>query len=160
VSDAVAASSAIPGVFNPYRIGTDEYVDGAVTENVGFAEALAMGATRIVAVENSTTNPRRPPSNTLAGVLAQSVQIMLAQRTMEEYQRYAGAVEISLLMPNIEFATEGTDFSHVERLIEESYRRTHAFLTEGGGLRRDGRIEPGVHVMLPIRGQSILAVAQ
>jgi NTE family protein len=160
VPDAVAASSAIPGVFNPYRIGTDEFVDGAVTENVGFAEALAMGATRIVAVENSTTNPRRPPSNTLAGVLAQSVQIMLAQRTMEEYQRYAGAVEISLLMPNVEFATEGTDFTHVERLIKESYLRTRAFLTEGGGLRRDRRIEPGVHVMLPARGQSILAVAQ
>src|ERR1700736_6679607 len=88
VPDAVAASSAIPGVFNPYRIGDEEFVDGAVTENVGLAEAIALGATHVIAIDNSTANPRRPPSNSLAGVLAQSVQIMLSQRTMEEYLRY------------------------------------------------------------------------
>src|SRR5207249_6405514 len=38
VPDAVAASSAIPGLFNPYRIGNEEFVDGAVAENVGLAE--------------------------------------------------------------------------------------------------------------------------
>ncbi len=148
VPDAVAASSAIPGVFNPYRIGTDEYVDGAVIENVGLREAIELGATDVIAIDNSTSNPRRPPSHNLAGVLAQSVQIMLGQRTLEEYQRYADQVEIALLMPNIEFGTEGTDFSQVERLIDEAYTRTRAFL-ESGGLRPDGRVEPGIHCMLP-----------
>ena len=159
VPDAVAASSAIPGVFNPYRIGDEEYVDGAVTESVGFAEAIAMGATHIVAVDNSTQNPRRLPNHSLTGVLAQSVQIMLGQRTLEEYQRYAGEVEIALLVPNVEFGTEATEFSQVERLIEESYLRTRAFL-DNGGLRSDGGIEPGIHVMLPPRQQAIISIAQ
>lgn len=147
IPDAVAASSAIPGLFNPYRIGNEEFVDGAVIENVGLGEALGLGATHIIAIDNSAANPRRPPSHNLTGVLAQSVQIMLAQRTMEEYQRFADRAQVALLMPNIEFGTESTDFSQVERLIEESYRRTRAFL-QAGGLQR-GEVEPGIHCMLP-----------
>lgn len=159
VPDAVAASSAIPGVFNPYRIGDEEFVDGAVAENVGLAEAIELGATHVIAIDNSTSNPRRPPSNNLAGVLAQSIQIMLAQRTIEEYQRLATQARISLLVPNVEFGTEGTDFSQVERLIEESYLRTRAFLA-GGGLTSAGEVVPGIHVMLPQRRSAVISLAQ
>ncbi|HEY0494072.1 MAG TPA: patatin-like phospholipase family protein [Candidatus Dormibacteraeota bacterium] len=159
VPDAVAASSAIPGVFNPYRIGDEEFVDGAVAENVGLAEAIQLGATHVIAIDNSTSNPRRPPSNNLTGVLAQSIQIMLAQRTIEEYQRFATQAQISLLVPNVEFGTEGTDFSQVERLIEEAYVRTRAFL-KGGGLTREGEVAAGIHVMLPQRRSTVISLAQ
>jgi NTE family protein len=159
VPDAVAASSAIPGVFNPYRIGDEEFVDGAVAENVGLAEAIQLGATHVIAIDNSTSNPRRPPSNNLTGVLAQSIQIMLAQRTIEEYQRFATQAQISLLVPNVEFGTEGTDFSQVERLIEEAYVRTRAFL-KGGGLTSEGEVAAGIHVMLPQRRSTVISLAQ
>jgi NTE family protein len=159
VPDAVAASSAIPGVFNPYRIGDEEFVDGAVAENVGLAEAIQLGATQIVAIDNSTSNPRRAPNKTLTGVLAQSIQIMLAQRVMEEYQRFCDRAEICLLMPNVEFGTEGTDFSQVERLIDESYARTRAFL-ENGGLDAKHRLESGIHVMLPPHRRDIVSLAR
>lgn len=159
VPDAVAASSAIPGLFNPYRIGDEEFVDGAVAENVGLTEAIQLGATEIVAIDNSTSNPLRPPNHTLTGILAQSIQIMLGQRTLEEYQRYADHMEISLLVPNVEFGTAGTDFSQVDRLIEEAYVRTRAFL-ESGGIDRHGRLESGIHYMLPPRRHNIVSIAQ
>jgi NTE family protein len=159
VPDAVAASSAIPGLFNPYRIGNEEFVDGAVTENVGLAEAIQLGATDIVAIDNSTSNPRRPPNHSLTGILVQSIQIMLGQRTLEEYQRYADKAQICLLVPNVEFGTAGTDFSQVDRMIEESYVRTRAFL-ENGGLDSQGRLEPGIHYMLPSRRETVISLAQ
>jgi NTE family protein len=159
VPDAVAASSAIPGLFNPYRIGNEEFVDGAVTENVGLPEAVQLGATEIVAIDNSTSNPLRPPNNTLTGVLAQSIQIMLGQRTLEEYQRYADDLKISLLVPNVEFATAGTDFSQVDRMIDEAYLRTRAFL-QNGGVDASGQLESGIHYMLPQRRRDLLALAQ
>jgi len=159
VPDAVAASSAIPGLFNPYRIGNEEFVDGAVAENVGLPEAIQLGATHIVAIDNSTSNPWRPPNHTLTGILAQSIQIMLGQRMLEEYQRYAGEAEICLLVPNVEFGTAGTDFSQVDRLIDEAYARTRAFL-QAGGLDRKGRLEPGIHYMLPPRRQTVITLAQ
>jgi NTE family protein len=155
----VAASSAIPGLFNPYRIGNEEFVDGAVAENVGLAEAIQLGATHIIAIDNSTSNPRRPPNHTLTGILAQSIQIMLGQRTLEEYQRFSQQAEICLLVPNVEFGTAGTDFSQVDRLIEEAYVRTHAFL-QNGGLDRRGRLEPGIHYMLPPRRPTVVSLAQ
>src|SRR3989442_3774686 len=49
VPDAVAASAAIPGLFNPYRIGDEEFVDGAVAETVGPPEAIQLWATPNVA---------------------------------------------------------------------------------------------------------------
>src|SRR5207248_2685288 len=104
------ALAAIPGLFNPYRIGNEEFVDGAVAENVGLPEAIQLGATHIAAIDNSTSNPRRPPNHTLTGILAQSIQIMLGQRMLEEYQRYSGQAEICLMFPNVEFGTAGTDF--------------------------------------------------
>src|SRR5260370_29671114 len=148
VPDAVAASSAIPGLFNPYRIGDEEFIDGAVPENVGLPEAIQLGATHIAAIDNSTSNPRRPPNNTLTGILAQSIQLMLRQRILEEYQRYSDKAEICLMFPNVEFGTAGTDFSQVDRLIEEAYVRTRGFL-EAGGLDRRGRLAPGLHYMPP-----------
>jgi hypothetical protein len=84
---------------------------------------------------------------------------MLAQRTIEEYQRFAKEAQISLLVPNVEFGTEGTDFSQVERLIEESYLRTRAFL-QGGGLTAEGAVVPGIHVMLPQRRSTVVSLAQ
>jgi NTE family protein len=159
VPDAVAASSAIPGLFNPYRIGNEEFVDGAVTENVGLAEAIQLGATEIVAIDNSTSNPLRPPNNSLTGILAQSIQIMLGQRTLEEYQRFANQAEISLLVPNVEFGTAGTDFSQVDRLIDEAYARTRAFL-ENGGIDSTGHLESGIHYMLPLRRHTVISLAQ
>jgi len=159
VPDAVAASAAIPGLFNPYRIGDEEFVDGAVAENVGLPEAIQLGATHIVAIDNSTSNPRRPPNHTLTGILAQSIQIMLGQRMLEEYQRYSGQAEICLMFPNVEFGTAGTDFSQVDRLIDEAYARTRGFL-QAGGLDRRGRLEPGIHYMLPLRHPSVISLAQ
>src|SRR5205823_11312967 len=47
----------------------------------------------------------------------------------------------------------GTDFSQVDRLIDEAYARTRAFL-QAGGLDSNGRLEPGIHYMLPPRHQT------
>src|SRR2546423_334698 len=159
VPDAVAASAAIPGLFNPYRIGDEEFVDAAVAENVGLPEAIQLGATHLVAIDNSTSNPRIPPNHSLTGILAQSIQIMLGQRTLEEYQRFANQAEISLLVSNVEFGTAGTDFSQVDRLIDEAYARTRAFL-ENGGIDSTGHLESGIHYMLPLRRHTVISLAQ
>jgi predicted acylesterase/phospholipase RssA len=44
---AVAASSAIPGVFPPVRIGNDLFVDGGLVENTPLSPAIDLGATEI-----------------------------------------------------------------------------------------------------------------
>jgi hypothetical protein len=66
---------------------------------------------------------------------------------------------ISLLVPNVEFGTAGTDFSQVDRLIDEAYVRTKAFL-DNGGIDASGHVETGIHYMLPQRRRDLLSLAQ
>ena len=66
---AVRASSAVPGVFEPVRIGGRDYVDGGLVAPVPVAYARQMGATFVVAVDISS-----PPED---GESAGTLQIML-----------------------------------------------------------------------------------
>jgi NTE family protein len=50
---AVRASSAVPAVFQPVRIGTHEYVDGGLTSPVPVRSAREMGADVVIAVDIS-----------------------------------------------------------------------------------------------------------
>jgi NTE family protein len=50
ISDAIAASSAIPGFFEPYRIGGRDYVDGDVGYTGHADLAVDAGATALVAL--------------------------------------------------------------------------------------------------------------
>lgn len=51
VIDAVRASISIPGIFMPVELGDYRLVDGGVLNNVPVDVALAMGATRTIAVD-------------------------------------------------------------------------------------------------------------
>lgn len=56
VADAVRASSAIPGILSPLRLGGRTLVDGAVVEPLPLAAAAEIGFDRVIAV-----NVLRPP---------------------------------------------------------------------------------------------------
>jgi NTE family protein len=58
ISEAVQASSAIPGFYRPARIGTEEFVDGSVRRTANLSSAAAKGADLIIAY-----NPFRPYVN-------------------------------------------------------------------------------------------------
>ena len=66
ISQAIAASTAVPILYNPVRIGDDEFVDGCLRGNASLDVAIERGAKLIVCV-----NPLVPYDNT-ADVLNQS----------------------------------------------------------------------------------------
>jgi predicted acylesterase/phospholipase RssA len=51
VAPTVLASSAIPGVFPPVRVGASVYVDGGALENVSLDVAVALGARRLFVLD-------------------------------------------------------------------------------------------------------------
>jgi NTE family protein len=70
---AVRASSAVPAVFQPVRIGTREYVDGGLVSPVPVRFARQMGAELVIAVDisaapegNATGDPMRMLLQTFA----------------------------------------------------------------------------------------------
>lgn len=72
---AVRASCAIPGVFNPVRIGDRMYVDGSVVSPVAVDAAKRFGADVVIAVDISSELDTAQPSGTIETIL-QSINIM------------------------------------------------------------------------------------
>jgi NTE family protein len=80
LADAVLASTAIPGVFDPVPLGGHLYVDGCVTAPLDFASAVEMGATEILAIDLTPSHTPGKP-RTAIGVLARSMAILAHSST-------------------------------------------------------------------------------
>ncbi len=72
---AVRASSAVPGVFHPVRIGNIDYVDGGLVAPVPASFARQMGAEFVIAV-NISAQPDAQPASSTFEVLLQTFAIM------------------------------------------------------------------------------------
>ncbi len=72
---AVRASSAVPAVFQPVKIGGHEYVDGGLVSPVPVGFARQMGAELVIAVDISSAPEGNPADGTLQ-ILLQTFAIM------------------------------------------------------------------------------------
>lgn len=72
---AVRASSAVPAVFQPVRIGEREYVDGGLVAPVPVKQAREMGANFVIAVDISS-DPEGSPTGDTFQILLQTFTIM------------------------------------------------------------------------------------
>jgi predicted acylesterase/phospholipase RssA len=111
ISRAVQASTALPGLYRPVRIGERDYVDGGVKKTAHINRAIAHGASLVVCI-----NPIVPLRNDLLEgplrghlsakgvtyVLDQAMRIMLHGRMeygMERYEAEHPEVDILLVQP-------------------------------------------------------------
>ncbi|WP_363352590.1 patatin-like phospholipase family protein [Hydrogenophaga sp. A37] len=74
-AQAVRASSAVPGLFNPVAIAGREYVDGGLVAPVPVRQVREMGAEVVLAVDISA-DPQDLPSNGLLSLLPKTTAIM------------------------------------------------------------------------------------
>ena len=73
---AVRASSAVPAVFQPVKIGEREYVDGGLVSPVPVRYARQMGAEMVVAIDISSPPDGNPTGDSFK-LLMQTVAIMM-----------------------------------------------------------------------------------
>ena len=107
---AVRASSAVPAVFQPVRIGNREYVDGGLVSPVPVRFARQMGAELVIAVDIS-----QPPEGAATGdalrMLLQTFAIM--GRSINLFELREADVVLKPALPG----ASGTDFSQRRRAI-------------------------------------------
>jgi NTE family protein len=101
---AVRASSAVPAVFQPVKIGAREYVDGGLSAPVPVHHARAMGAEFVIAVDISAV-PQGNPTSDLARMLMQTFSIM--GRSIKGYELRDADLVLVPKLPGV----AGTDFS-------------------------------------------------
>lgn len=132
LSKAVRASSAIPGIFVPVKIGNRTLVDGGVTNNLACDIARSRGADIVIAV-NIQKDIRNPDIASLIDIIGQSVNIMMHESTKGK-MKYADVV--------IEPDTKGVslfDFSQKKVLMEEGIKATKAAIPRIKTLINQGR---------------------
>jgi NTE family protein len=111
VSQAVAASCCVPGLFRPYRIGGRYFLDGEVVRTLSADLAVAAGAD-VVIISNIYRPEDRPAHRTpiarrgAAAVLRQSINILLTEKERR------GVELLSKLYPHVTFLDIAPDIGH------------------------------------------------
>lgn len=101
---AVRASSAVPAVFQPVKIGSREYVDGGLVAPVPVQFARQMGAELVIAVDISAS-PEDQPTGDAFRMLLQTFAIM--GRSLGQYQLREADI---VMRPKLQ-GVSGADFS-------------------------------------------------
>lgn len=101
---AVRASSSVPGVFQPVRIGGKDYVDGGLVAPVPVRFTREMGADFVIAVDISSQPAEQQVSGTV-GVILQTTAIM--GQSIKQRELHEADVLIQPVMPDV----KSTDFN-------------------------------------------------
>ncbi len=110
---AARASSAIPGIFSPVRLGESLLVDGAVIERVPVDTARSLGADRVLAVALGTLRDgRRVPVRHLFDVINQSFSIMQQELAAER------ALRADVLVEPLAYEANATSPAQADGLIQ------------------------------------------
>jgi NTE family protein len=126
--DAVMASAAIPGIFDPVRVGGRLLCDGGVANNAALSQAVALGADRIVVLPAGTACAlERPPRTPLAAAL-HAITLLIDGRLAIEALHYADRADL-LVVPHLcPLSVHAGDFRHAAELIDRARASTSAWL--------------------------------
>ncbi|MEW6703714.1 MAG: patatin-like phospholipase family protein [Pseudomonadota bacterium] len=120
---AVRASSAVPAVFQPVKIGTREYVDGGLVSPVPVRFARQMGAELVIAVDISAA-PEGNPTGDAMRMLLQTFAIM--GRSINSFELKEADV---VLRPRLN-GVSSADFTARARSVQAGREVAQALLPE------------------------------
>ncbi|HLJ68909.1 MAG TPA: patatin-like phospholipase family protein [Chloroflexota bacterium] len=133
---ALMASTAIPGVFPPYRIGEDYYVDGGVLEYMPLPTLLERGATSVFALDCSSFDHGVPGT---VGVVDRCARISARASVIQMASfSFTRGRTVHLLLPNLPEVPDGRDFGRTAELVLAGYLQAREYLATHGLDRRLG----------------------
>ncbi|MFO0763102.1 MAG: patatin-like phospholipase family protein [Byssovorax sp.] len=111
VSQAVAASCCVPGLFRPYRIGDRYYLDGEVVRTLSADLAVSAGADVVIISNIYRPEDHHEDRRVIArrgahAVLRQSLNILLSEKERR------GVELLSRLYPKVTFIDIAPDIGH------------------------------------------------
>lgn len=123
---AILASTAIPGVFPPYRIGDELYVDGGVLEYLPLPTLLERGVTTAYAVDCSWVNPSSAFIESVADRCARIGARAQVERALSLSETRGRTVHH--LEPELPDLGDARDFARTADLVQAGYDHTRRYL--------------------------------
>jgi NTE family protein len=144
---ALLASSAMPGIFPPVRVGQRWLVDGSVASDAPVGAAVRAGASQVWVLP-SVPSVAMPRPRTALDVALRSVSITLARYTASVVAEWAGRCELFLLPAPLVPGVSAFNFTKSDELIDAGYRLTTAWLENarpvgGAGAASRNANDPG-----------------
>lgn len=125
------ASTALPGIFPPHRIGDRYYLDGAVSDQLPLKAAIDAGVHTIYVMAVSVPSPP-PDRRSPGGILRHSLTILLFPRIRLDALGLPGQhPKLRIVqVPSVATQVSLWDMSRHGELIDEAYQATAAFLAD------------------------------
>ena len=131
VVDAVMASTSLPGIFPPQRIGDHLYLDGALSEAVPLKPAVDAGADTLYVLAVSAASPT-PDAQSPGAILRHTLTILLIPRVhLDALHIPDGCPDLKIVqVPSVGAQVALWDMSCQDDLMERSYEKAAAFLAD------------------------------
>ena len=146
VVEAVLASSAVPGVLPPVRIGDEHFLDGGLVNSIPVGRAVAQGTRRVFVLQvGRIDRPLQAPTKPWE-VAAVAFEIARRHRFAKEMADLPDDVEVHVLPTGADeppraadlSALRYRDFAAVERRIGQAYAATAEYLERASVARPVG----------------------
>lgn len=135
IVDAVLASSAIPGIFPPVRVGASLYADGGLVDGCSVETAIEMGARRIFvlaigydAEAGDGSAWTHDGARSAPSVIQRASQVMGNYQIQRELERAPHGVETHLISLSPGAGGGSLSFRSVSAWIECAYSSVRAYL--------------------------------
>jgi NTE family protein len=132
VSDAVIASSALPGVFAPVWLDGRWLIDGALAPGSGVSHAVRLGATLIYVLPAGVPCALQHPPRSAIGVAMHALTLLIEHRLIADIADPPPGADIRLLPPLCPLKISAGDFSQASTLIHRGRRASAEWLSDGG----------------------------
>ncbi len=134
--DALLASSAVPALFPPVKIGEEHFYDGGLVNSVPVGRAVALGASVIYVLQvGRIESPLRPPQRLHESALI-SFEIARRNRFMTALESLPEGIELHILPSGNPLAFDDRrqlkwrDTTSTRELAAGAYDATKAYLSE------------------------------
>jgi NTE family protein len=146
--DALLATTALPVLFPPHRVGDRLLTDGGVAANAPIATALALGATRVIVLPTGFPCAVRTVPESLIATVLHTFSVMIARQLSADLQRVPSSAQVRIVPPLCPMHVAPHDFTQARVLIDAAAAQTQTWL-DAGGLDHDGiptSLQPHAHV--------------
>jgi NTE family protein len=131
-SDAIVASTAIPGAFAPIPYKEFYLADGAISSNTPIKVAVAKGANRLIILPTGfACATHAPPIGAVANAL-HALTLLIARQLVSELEGLDPGIEYFVVPPLCPLVGSPYDFSRTADHIERAIESTDAWLAQGG----------------------------
>ncbi|RTL54122.1 MAG: patatin-like phospholipase family protein [Bradyrhizobiaceae bacterium] len=146
-TEAIVASTSIPGAFAPVEYRGRYLADGAISSNTPIQVAIEKGATKLIILPTGyACASNTPPVGALANVL-HAVTLLIARQMMEDLEDLKPGIQYAVVPPLCPLVGSPYDFSRSGEHIDRATSATERWIASGG-LEKGGipeEMQPHAH---------------